>query len=348
VRKLLRKANKLRTIDDLIQYGLIPEQEKQQYSEILREFSMQLTPAIVELMLTEDATGQIRRQFLPDLQELVTVPSELADPTGDQKYEVVKGVVHRYPDRCLLKVVNVCPVYCRFCFRKQLIGPGKASMGPAELQAAYDYIASQAGIWEVILTGGDPLFLKPAKLAEVIAQLTDIAHVEVIRIHTRVPVVDPSRVNQALIDACKSSKAVFIAIHANHPKEFTKQAQAACARLVAAGIPLLSQSVLLKGVNDDIATLKELMQTFVKNRIKPYYLHHPDAARGTSHFRVTVAKGQQLLREMQKISGLCRPTYMLEIPGGLGKQTINPSYLTKGDHAWQVMDHEGNVHEYTE
>jgi lysine 2,3-aminomutase len=255
----------------------------------------------------------------------------------------MKGIVHRYPDRVLLKPLHVCPVYCRFCFRREMVGPGGAALTEAELAASLDYIRARPEIWEVIVTGGDPFMLAPRRLAAIVSALDAIPHLGVIRLHTRVPVVDPDRVSEKLVAALAAEKAVFVAIHANHPRELTPAAREACRRLVAAGIPLLSQTVLLKGVNDDAATLTDLMRGLVAMRVKPYYLHHGDLARGTAHFRTTIAAGQAIQREMRfRVSGLCQPSYVLDLPGGDGKVPIGPSYLSDlGDGRLLVEDRDG-------
>src|SRR5690606_38483579 len=241
----------------------------------------------------------------------------------------VPGVVHRYPDRVLLKVVGVCAVYCRFCFRREMVGPEQgAPLSADQLSAALDYIRRRPEVWEVILTGGDPFVLSSRRIAEITTALDAIPRVEVLRWHTRVPVADPARVSDELVAALRNTgKAVWVAVHANHPRELTQAAKTACAKLVDAGIPLVSQSVLLKGVNDDPETLSELMRAFVACRIKPYYLHHGDLAPGTTHLRTRIADGQQLMRQMRgRVSGLCQPTYVLDIPGGAGKVPIGPCH----------------------
>jgi lysine 2,3-aminomutase len=255
------------------------------------------------------------------------------------------GVVHRYPDRVLLKLVNACAVYCRFCFRREMVGPGRGGLAPAALDRALAYIAAHSEIWEVILTGGDPLVLSARRLREVVRRLGAIEHVKVIRIHTRVPVAAPERITAALTRALRTDKATFVVVHANHPRELTSQVRAACARLIDAGIPMLSQSVLLRGVNDDAQTLGALLRTLVECRIKPYYLHHADLAPGTGHLRTTIAEGQALMRALHgRTSGLCVPTYVLDIPGGHGKSPIGPNYLS-ADGA-TVEDFNGRRHTY--
>ena len=229
---------------------------------------------------------------------------------------------------------HACAVYCRFCFRRETVGPTAAkSLSPKALDAALAYIAARPEIWEVILTGGDPLILSPRRLAALMQRLSAIDHVKVIRLHSRVPAADPGRITPALVEALKASgKAVYVALHADHPRELTSAARAACAKLVDAGIPMLGQTVLLAGVNDDPETLGALMRAMVESRIKPYYLHHPDHAPGTSHFRTSIAEGQAVMRGIRgRFSGLCQPTYVLDIPGGHGKVPIGPAYLEYGE-----------------
>jgi lysine 2,3-aminomutase len=239
-----------------------------------------------------------------------------------------------------------------------MVGPGKATaLSDDAYRAALDYIRGKSEIWEVILTGGDPLMLSPRRLAEIMTDLAAIDHVKIIRIHTRVPLADPARITPELVAALRVEGAVnWIAVHANHPREFSESARAACARLTDAGIPLVSQSVLLRGVNDDAATLEALMRTFVECRIKPYYLHHGDLAPGTAHLRTSLERGQALMRALRgRVSGLCQPEYVLDIPGGHGKAPVGPSYLSQdrsrereipGETRYRIVDYCGEVHLY--
>ena len=312
-------------------------------------YAVAITPEMARLIDRADADDPIARQFVPDARELRQLPQERADPLGEERLSPVPGIVHRYPDRVLLKLTHVCPVYCRFCFRREVVGPGgpQALSGKA-LEAALDYIAATPAIWEVILTGGDPFMLSPRRIAEVTRRLGAIGHVKVLRWHTRVPVVDPGRVTDELVAALRGAdKTVYVALHANHARELTGEARAACARLVDAGIPMLSQTVLLKGVNDDAETLAALMRAFVEARVKPYYLHHLDAAPGTSHFRTSIAEGQELMRSLRgRLSGIAQPTYVLDIPGGHGKVPVGPGYLASDGTT--VADPSGNRHDCEE
>src|SRR2546430_4314460 len=276
---------------------------------------------MAELIDPADPHDPIARQFLPDPAELDARPEESADPIGDDAHSRVAGMVHRYPDRVLFKLVHVCAVYCRFCFRREMVGPGKATaLSDTAYRDALDYIRRHTEIWEVILTGGDPLMLSPRRLAEIMVDLAAIDHVRIVRIHTRVPVAAPARIDGDMIRALRVDGATtWIAVHANHPRELSGEARAACARLADAGIPLVSQTVLLRGVNDDAKVLEALMRAFVENRIKPYYLHHGDLAPGTAHLRTTIAEGHELMRRLRgRASGLRQPDYVLDIPAGHG------------------------------
>ncbi|OWO96549.1 lysine 2,3-aminomutase [Rhizobium esperanzae] len=340
----------VKNVDDLVKAGLAAPADRAALEAVAARYAIALTPAITTLIDRNHPNDPIARQFVPDTAELIVAPEERADPIGDHAHSPVEGIVHRYPDRVLLKAVHVCPVYCRFCFRREMVGPqGLGTLDAAAMEAAFDYIRSHQEIWEVILTGGDPLVLSPRRLREIMEALADISHVKIVRFHTRVPVVDPEKIDAALIAALKaSSKTVYVALHANHVRELTAEARAACARLIDAGIAMVSQSVLLKGVNDDPAILAELMKAFVETRVKPYYLHHPDLAPGTSHFRLTIEEGQRIVAALRgRISGLCQPTYILDIPGGHGKAVVSGSSIRPtGDGCYSVSDYRGGEHCY--
>ena len=336
----------------LLAAGLIPPGRLGELERVAARYAVSLTPDIAALIDASDPHDPIARQFVPDAAELETREGETADPIGDDAHSPVEGIVHRYPDRVLLKLVHVCPVYCRFCFRREMVGPGKRqSLSRAALEAALGYIRAHPEIWEVILTGGDPLILSPRRLREVVGALGAIEHVKIIRVHTRVPVAAPDGISAALVSAIKvKGKATYVVLHANHPRELTERARAACARIVDAGIPMLSQSVLLRGVNDDAETLGALMRDFVENRIKPYYLHHGDLAPGTAHLRTGIEEGQALMRSLHgRMSGLCQSTYVLDIPGGHGKSPVGPSYLERaaeGPAGYTIEDFKGGRHVY--
>ncbi len=345
--KLLQKRSAaLRAADGLIGAGLAPAEQRRVIEGIGKAYAIGVTETIANLIDRNDPSDPIARQFIPDPAELIRQPEEMDDPTGDEMFSPVKGIVHRYPDRVLLKLLHLCPVYWRFCFRRMAVGQGdSAPLSSRALDEAIGYIAEHPAIWEVILTGGDPLTLSFRRLADVMRRLERIAHVKVLRLHTRVPIADPAKVTPDLPRILHASgKTVYVALHVNHPRELSEPARAACARLIDAGIPMVSQSVLLAGVNDNIETLTRLMRAFVEARIKPYYLHQLDPAPGTAHFRVPIEKGQELMRELRgRVSGLCQPHYMLDIPGGHGKSPIGPNYLTKlgPPGIYEILDYQG-------
>lgn len=340
----------LRTVEDLVSAGLIEASTLAGLDVVAERYAIALTPTVTDLIDPNDPLDPIALQYLPTAAELMERPDERSDPIGDHPHSPVEGIVHRYPDRVLLKLLHVCPVYCRFCFRREMVGPnGDGTLSSAEINAALDYIRNHDGIWEVILTGGDPLILSPRRLRDVMRGLMAIDHVKVVRIHSRVPAVDPGRITPDLLDALKASgKTVFIALHANHPRELTEEVRAACAAIVDAGIAMVSQSVLLKGINDNPDTLADLMRAFIEMRIKPYYLHHPDMAPGTSHFRPTIAEGQAIMRELRnRISGLCIPQYILDLPDGHGKVEAGSSALHEIEpNRYIIVDRHGDERLY--
>jgi lysine 2,3-aminomutase len=340
----------MHTCDDLVDAGLIPPERRADIERVAARYAVAITPTMTELIDPSDPADPIARQFVPDPAELESTPQERADPISDFSHSPLEGVVHRYPDRVLLKLVQVCAVYCRFCFRREMVGPQHAGMlSPEALAGALAYVGAHPDIWEVVLSGGDPLVVSPRRLGDVMRQLAAIDHLKVIRLHTRLPVADPAGITPSLVRALKvDGAATYVALHANHPRELTVAARQACARIVDAGIPMLSQTVLLRGVNDDAATLAALMRGFVECRVKPYYLHHGDLAPGTAHFRTTIERGQELMRALRgRLSGVAQPTYVLDIPDGHGKSPIGPNYLTKtADEAFVVEDFNGQGHAY--
>src|SRR5690348_688547 len=359
----MSRTNLVRTLrepKELVGRGFLRDADLAVIEKVASRYAIAVTPDIAALIDTSDPDDPIARQFIPTVAELEMKPGERADPIGDDAHSPVAGIVHRYPDRVLFKLVHVCAVYCRFCFRREMVGPGKESaLSDKAHAAAIDYIRSHREIWEVILTGGDPLMLSPRRLGEIMTDLAAIDHVKIIRLHTRVPVADPARITAEMVSALGAAGATtWVALHANHARELSESARAAVARLIDAGIPMVSQSVLLKGVNDNPAALEALMRSFVECRIKPYYLHHGDLAPGTAHLRTTLARGQELMRALRgRVSGLCQPDYVLDIPGGAGKSPVGPGYLSPQDSLagrgelgeetrYRVIDYCGEVHTY--
>jgi lysine 2,3-aminomutase len=329
----------LRSADAVIQARFADEMLRTALEEVGRRYAVAIPPALQALIETPD--DPIGRQFIPGAQELEGAPDETADPTADAAFSPVPGIVHRYPDRALLKPLLVCPTYCRFCFRRAHVGPDGGVLDKAALDAALAYLRGTPAIREVILTGGDPLMLSARRLGDMLGALDAMPHVELLRIHTRVPVADPGLVTEALANALVTRTPLWLAVHANHVREFSPACLDALARIRARDVPLLGQSVLLRGVNDSAEALEALFRAMLCARVKPYYLHHLDAAPGTAHFRVPIAEGQRLLASLRgRISGMAFPTYVLDVPGGFGKVPVGPAYLD-GD---TVRDPWGGAH----
>jgi lysine 2,3-aminomutase len=342
-------ARTLKSPAELVAAALAEPARAHDLEAVAARYAIAVTPAVAALIDRDDPADPIARQFVPDVRELAVHPAERVDPIGDDLKSPVKGLVHRYADRVLLKLVSTCAVYCRFCFRRETVGQGEAALSEAEMAAALAYIEARPEIWEVVLTGGDPLTLSPRRLAQATGALAAIPHVKILRWHTRLPVAAPERVTAAMAEALTSGhdKTVFVALHSNHPRELTAEARAACKRLIDRGIVMVSQSVLLKGVNDDAETLEALMRAFVETRIKPYYLHHGDLAPGTAHFRTTIAEGQALMRQLRgRLSGLAQPTYVLDIPGAHGKIPIGPAHIGAAPGGYRLIDASGAEHLY--
>ena len=340
-------ARTLRTADDLVKAGLAADARA--LDAVMAAYATAITPAMAGLIDRTHAADPIALQFVPSAAELDVRLEEMPDPIGDKAHEPVEGIVHRYPDRVLLKAVSVCPVYCRFCFRREMVGPEKdGNLTPAELETALAYIRAHPEIWEVILTGGDPFMLSARRAAALTQALEAIPHVKVIRWHTRMPVADPGKVSAEFVAAiCSKTKAVYVAVHCNHVRELTPEAIAALGRMADAGIVLLSQSVLLKGVNDSVEALADLMRGLVEARVRPYYLHQLDFAPGTSHFRVAVEEGQRLVRGLRDtISGLAQPQYVIDIPGGVSKAVAALSDVDTGANGARLRGRDGTWRDY--
>ncbi|WP_114860360.1 lysine-2,3-aminomutase-like protein [Azospirillum brasilense] len=337
------------SVTDLVAAGLMTPAAGEAVAAVADRYAIALTPYLLETLADAAPGDPLYAQYVPSPEEAYTAPEERADPIGDVARSPVKGIVHRYPDRVLLKPLHACAVYCRFCFRREMVGPGGEALSPDELDAALAYVRAHPEVWEVVVTGGDPLLLSPRRLSHIVRSLSDIPHVGVVRLHTRIPVADPARVTAELVEALKAPElATWMAVHVNHADELTEPARGAIARLAEAGIPLLGQTVLLKGINDDAAALEALFRGLVRNRIKPYYLHHPDLAAGTSHFRPTLAEGQALVKGLRgRVSGLCQPTYVLDIPGGHGKAPAAPGWVRPdGEGGYVAEDFTGATHRY--
>lgn len=307
-------------------------------------------PAYLKERIANGPAEALARQYIPDAREMEEHPAEHNDPIGDEAHSPVPGIVHRYENRVLLKPLELCAVYCRFCFRRASVGqPGHGVLSPEKLEVALNYIRHTEKVREVILTGGDPLVLSPRRLGDIMGAVDSVPHVKTIRIHTRLPVADPGRVTQELLDILSApARPVYLILHVNHPDELQGEAVKALTRLRKSGCILRSQSVLLKDVNDSADTLAALFQGLVELGIAPYYLHHPDLAPGTAHFRVRPEDGQALIEAVRpRVSGLAMPLYVLDIPGGYGKVPIQNGHLDRNDEGgYHVRDGRGRLHAY--
>jgi len=329
--------------ETLLAWGAARSQKISVQSEtfqlLLKNYRMGITPYYFQLIETFDDSDPIFRQVVPSVKELTIEPEELEDPIGDENpgrgSRPLKALIHRYDNRVLLLPTALCAVYCRFCFRKRLVGDTAHNAREEDLQAAFAYIRKHSEIEEVILTGGDPLTLSDTRISRIITRLNAIPHLRTLRIHTRLPVVNPYRLTSELADILTAGKQpVWLATHFNHPREITATAKDEIAAWIDRGIPFLNQSVLLRGVNDTPAVMRELLMTLISIRIKPYYLHQADLVRGTGHLRVPVQRGLQILKELQgTIPGYALPHYVLDQPGGYGKiplqNTYDQTFITK-------------------
>ncbi|MEO1249537.1 MAG: lysine-2,3-aminomutase-like protein [Pseudomonadota bacterium] len=339
-----------RSPQDLVDQSVMSASAAAEIEQVAKQYALAVSPAVLDLIRDADPEEGVARQFIPTPDERTASLSELKDPIGDERHSPVPGIIHRYNDRVLFNVVNTCPVYCRFCFRREAVGPGNPGLISEQTDTALDYIRDHPEIWEVIFSGGDPLILSARRLRSLLTRLRAIDHVGIARFHSRVPAVAPDMITEGILQALKSGPTTFVVLHINHPDELSSQACAAIGKIVDAGIPMLSQSVLLRGVNDSAKTLSRLFKALLKNRVKPYYLHHPDMAKGTRHFRPSIEDGRRITNELRRDhSGLCQPHYILEIPGGQGKIPICANHLRlNGGDTYEVTDLEGRHHTYVE
>jgi lysine 2,3-aminomutase len=339
-------SHTLRTPQHLVDARLIDSNAATSLETVIKRYAVAITPNVVESIQTSGVHGPVARQYVPSARELTASADERTDPIGDEAHSPVKGIVHRYPDRVLLMPTQVCAVYCRFCFRREAVGPTHGGLSDAELILALNYIRHTPSVWEVIITGGDPLVLSARRLQAMLSVLDEIAHVAAIRIHSRVPVAAPERIDDALLNVLRGThKPVNIAVHCNHADELTSPAVAALRKLRQAGAMLLGQTVLLRGVNDSAAILEQLFRAMVASGVKPYYLHQLDRAPGTAHFEVPLAEGRAIVKQLRgKLSGIAQPTYVLDIPGGAGKVPVGPEYVKSIGDTVTVEDPRGILH----
>lgn len=330
--------NRITCIDQLAEILPLSDQEKQAIASCLTLFRMAITPYYAALIDPQDPADPIRMQAVPSIHETRILPCDMADPLSEERDSPVRHIVHRYPDRVLFLVTRQCAMYCRHCTRRRLVGEEDHVITPAAMEQALDYIRYHPQIRDVLVSGGDPLTLSDARLEQIIASLRKIKHVEVIRIGTRVPVVMPMRITADLLTLIKKYQPIWINTHFNHPRELTDLAVKACEAIVDTGIPLGNQSVLLKGINDNIVTMKTLLLGLVKARVRPYYLYQCDLSQGLGHFRTDVRTGIEMIRQLAgNISGFAIPRFIIDAPGGGGKIPVNPDTILSIDDRQVVL-----------
>lgn len=312
------------------------------------QLAMAITPYFFTLIDASDVNCPIRRQVVPRIDETRVAPFETPDPCAEESHSPVPGLVHRYPDRVLLLVTNRCATYCRYCTRSRLVGKPAGASFAQHLDAQIEYIQRTTTVRDVLLSGGDPLLLTDNKLDQLLGRLRAIPHVEILRIGTRVPIVLPQRITQALCNVLKKYHPLFISIHSNHPRELTIETRNALEQLADAGIPLGNQSVLLRHVNDDPIVLKAHMQKLLMCRVRPYYLYQCDLVTGTAHFRTSVKRGIEIMDQLRgHTSGYAIPTYVIDAPGGGGKIPVTPDYiLAQTANRIVLRNYEGKIFEY--
>ena len=328
----------IRTPQDLVDAGLSSAKDLSILQDVRDVFDFKIPSGLADAIRNGDSA--LKAQFVPSAQELLFLPEELNDPIGDEAYSPVPGITHRYPDRALLKVTYTCGVYCRFCFRRYKVSQSEAHLKQDEMEAALKYLADHPEIWEVILTGGDPFILSNEKLDYFLSKLRSMDHIKVLRFHTRIPSVSPERVDDRLLKILGDvKKAVWVSAHVNTVSELTPQAVATLRRFIDHGFGVISQSVLLKGVNASLQDLEGLFRRLVEIGVKPYYLHYPDLAQGTSHFRISMSEALALYTSLRgRLSGLAIPQFIVDIPGGAGKISLertNARHL--GGETWEFQ-----------
>ena len=309
-----------------------------------------ITPYFATLMSRTDPNCPIRRQALPSLQEIHFSPHDLLDPCAEDENSPVHGLVHRYPDRVLLLVTDKCAVYCRYCTRRRMVGSSEKCITEEVMDEAISYIQATKKVRDVLISGGDPLLLEDDHLERILTKLRKIPHVEIIRIGTRVPVTLPQRITPALTNMLRKYHPLWMSIHFSHPKEITKEVRRSCGLLADSGIPLGSQTVLLRGINDKPSIMKRLMHELLKTRVRPYYIYQCDLAMGTEHFRTPIAVGINIIEKLRgHTTGYAVPSFVIDAPGGGGKIPVGPTYLISQDKGRMVLrNYQGKVFEYQE
>ncbi len=342
--------NRIETLEDLKKHVQLTEQEEEGVKESLKTLRMAITPYYLSLIDPNNPNCPVRKQAIPTGAELHQADADLLDPLAEDEDSPVPGLTHRYPDRVLFLITDMCSMYCRHCTRRRFAGQTDKESPGDRIQQAIDYIAETPEVRDVLLSGGDALMVSDSMLESIIQRLRAIPHVEIIRIGTRTPVVCPQRVTDGLVEMLKKYHPIWLNTHFNHPNECTPEATEACAKLANVGIPLGNQSVLLRGVNDDTRVMKELVQRLVMMRVRPYYIYQCDLSMGLEHFRTPVSKGIEIIEGLRgHTSGYAVPTFVVDAPGGGGKTPVMPQYIVSQSPGRIVLrNFEGVITTYTE
>lgn len=342
--------NRIRSKEVLESLVQLTRAERQGIDGSGKKLTMAIPPYFAALIDPDDPNCPIRRQCIPLVDELQASPEEMADPCGEDEHSPVHGLVHRYPDRVLFLVNEMCAMYCRYCTRSRMVGDGERTLSMASYQRAFDYVRSHPEVRDVLISGGDPLTLSDRVLEYIVQEIKAIPHVEFVRIGTRIPVTLPQRVTPELVAMLKRYNPLWMSIHFNHPAEITPPVARACNMLADAGIPTGSQTVLLRGINDDAAVMRQLMHELLKLRVRPYYIYQCDPILGSRHFRTTIAAGQAVMEQLRgHTTGYAVPTYVVDGPGGGGKIPLSPSYIVKKEkNRYILRNYQNNEYFYYE
>ena len=342
--------NRITTLEELKTLIALTPSEEEGIKRSSGRLAMAITPYFFSLIDKSNPNCPIRKQAIPRLEEFSISTHDLVDPCGEDKHSPVPGIVHRYPDRVLLLVTDSCAMYCRYCTRRRMVGEEMPPLSIERFEEAYKYIKSKRSIRDVLISGGDPLMLKTEHLEYYMKKLRSISHIDIIRLGTRVPVTLPMRVDSELVGMLKKYHPVYLSIHFSHPREITQDVKEACGMLADAGIPLGSQTVLLKGINDKPSVMKRLMQELLRIRVRPYYIYQCDMVIGTGHFRTPVSVGINIMEKLRgHTSGYAVPTFVVDAPGGGGKIPVGPTYLiSQAKDKVTLRNYQGNIFEYFE
>ncbi len=342
--------NRLTTAEDIKKYLPMTEEAEEGLKVALSKFRCAITPYYLTLIDPDDPMDAVLQQAVPAAGEGIVHPSDIDDPLHEDTDSPVPGLTHRYPDRVLFLITDMCSMYCRHCTRRRMAGSTDAAVGWAQIEKGIEYIRNTPQVRDVLLSGGDALLVSDAMLERIIVALREIPHVEVIRIGSRTPVVMPQRITDDLVNMLKKYHPIWLNTHFNHPNEITQESYEACAKLADAGVPLGNQSVLLRGVNDCVHVMRKLVNGLVYLRVRPYYIYQCDLSVGISHFRTTVSKGIEIIEGLRgHTSGYCIPTFVVDAPGGGGKIPVMPQYMISQSPERVVLrNYEGVITTYTQ